>query len=73
MLRRDGRTQVVRAGVADIGTAGYTQLMAATPDGRRSLTFSVTRQINADLTPALPARMRALQEDFVCGLMRGRG
>lgn len=52
---------------------GYTQLMAATPDGRRSLTFSVTRQINADLTPALLARMRALQEDFVCGLLRGRG
>ncbi|WP_416982009.1 serine hydrolase domain-containing protein [Streptomyces sp. T028] len=52
---------------------GYTQLMAATPDGRRSLTFSVTGQINAAQTPAVLARMRALQEDFVCALLRGKG
>ncbi|WP_460071904.1 serine hydrolase domain-containing protein [Streptomyces sp. YKOK-I1] len=52
---------------------GYTQLMAATPDGRRSLTFSVTSQINETQTPAVLARMRALQEDFVCALLRGKG
>lgn len=50
---------------------GYTQLMAATPDGRRSLTFSVTSQINKTLDPARLERMRALQEDFVCALLRG--
>ncbi|SME93265.1 serine hydrolase domain-containing protein [Streptomyces sp. Amel2xC10] len=49
---------------------GYTQLMAATPDGRRSLTFSVTSQINKTLTPARLERLRALQEDFVCALLR---
>ncbi|MFC4507607.1 MULTISPECIES: serine hydrolase domain-containing protein [Streptomyces] len=50
---------------------GYTQLIAATPDGRRSLTFSVTSQINRTLEPARLKRLRALQEDFVCALLRG--
>lgn len=50
---------------------GYTQLMAATPDGRRSLTFSVTSQINKEQTPAVLGRMRALEEDFVCALLKG--
>ncbi|AWT47046.1 MULTISPECIES: serine hydrolase domain-containing protein [Streptomyces] len=52
-------------------TAGYTQLIAATPDGRRSLTFSVTTQINAG-RPQQLTLMRAVQEDFVCALLRGR-
>ncbi|MBC7273786.1 MAG: beta-lactamase family protein, partial [Streptomyces sp.] len=52
---------------------GYTQLMAATPDGRRSLTFSSTTQINETLKPELLREMRAVQEDFVCALLRGKG
>lgn len=51
---------------------GYTQLVAATPDGRRSLTFSVTTQINEALAPDRLARLRAIQEDFVCALLRER-
>jgi D-alanyl-D-alanine carboxypeptidase len=49
---------------------GYTQLIAATPDGRRSLTFTVTAQINQAQAPDRLARMRAIQEDFVCALLR---
>ncbi|MFF1542620.1 serine hydrolase domain-containing protein [Streptomyces sp. NPDC058291] len=48
---------------------GYTQLVAATPDGRRSLTFSITRQVNAADDPARVERLRAIQEDFVCALL----
>jgi D-alanyl-D-alanine carboxypeptidase len=50
---------------------GYTQLIAATPDGHRSLTFSVTAQINKGQAPAQLKRMRALQENLVCALLRG--
>ncbi|CAL9613331.1 serine hydrolase domain-containing protein [Streptomyces sp. enrichment culture] len=53
-------------------TAGYTQLIAATPDGRRSLTFSTTSQINQTQAPELLRRLRAVQEDFVCALLKGR-
>ncbi|MET7454876.1 serine hydrolase domain-containing protein [Streptomyces sp. NPDC005574] len=49
---------------------GYTQLVAATPDGRRSLTFSITRQTNASLDAARLERLRAVQENFVCALLR---
>ncbi|MEU3616275.1 serine hydrolase domain-containing protein [Streptomyces sp. NPDC006872] len=49
---------------------GYTQLVAATPDGRRSLTFSVTSQINGTNDPARLEQLRAVQEDFVCALLR---
>ncbi|MFJ6982888.1 MULTISPECIES: serine hydrolase domain-containing protein [unclassified Streptomyces] len=49
---------------------GYTQLIAATPDGSRSLTFSVTTQINKTLAPERLARLRAIQEDFVCALLK---
>jgi D-alanyl-D-alanine carboxypeptidase len=48
---------------------GYTQLIAATPDGRRSLTFSVTSQINQAQAPEQLKRMRAVEENFVCALM----
>ncbi|MGC0398142.1 D-alanyl-D-alanine carboxypeptidase [Streptomyces sp. SAI-126] len=51
-------------------TLGYTQLIAATPDGRRSLTFSVTSQITQSSAPEQLRRMRALQENFVCALLR---
>ncbi|AZQ38939.1 class A beta-lactamase-related serine hydrolase [Streptomyces cyaneochromogenes] len=50
-------------------TLGYTQLIAATPDGRRSLTFSVTTQINEAMKPDLLRKMRAVQENFVCALL----
>jgi D-alanyl-D-alanine carboxypeptidase len=53
-------------------TLGYTQLIAATPDGRRSLTFSVTSQITEDRSPELLARLRAVQEDFVCALLQDK-
>jgi D-alanyl-D-alanine carboxypeptidase len=52
-------------------TLGYTQLIAATPDGHRSLTFSVTTQINQKMAPTQLKRMRAIQENFVCALLRG--
>jgi D-alanyl-D-alanine carboxypeptidase len=53
-------------------TLGYTQLIAATPDGRRSLTFSVTAQITRSADAAQLRRMRALQENLVCALLHGR-
>ncbi|MGI5357742.1 serine hydrolase domain-containing protein [Streptomyces sp. CA-252508] len=48
---------------------GYTQLAVTTPDGTRSLTFTLTSQVSAQ-TPELLARMRKVQEDFVCELLR---
>ena len=51
-------------------TLGYTQLIAATPDGRRSLTFSATTQINQAQKPELLRKLRAVQENFVCALRR---
>ncbi|MFI6011036.1 serine hydrolase domain-containing protein [Streptomyces sp. NPDC051243] len=50
-------------------TLGYTQLIAATPDGRRSLTFSVTTQITEAMNPVLLRKLRAVQENFVCALL----
>ncbi|MFI6858619.1 serine hydrolase domain-containing protein [Streptomyces sp. NPDC050421] len=51
---------------------GYTQLVAATPDGKRSLTFSLTTQVNKTNKPALLKRLRAVEENFVCALLRNR-
>ncbi|MFD5698155.1 serine hydrolase domain-containing protein [Streptomyces lasiicapitis] len=51
---------------------GYTQLIAATPDGERSLTFSLTTQVNKKNKPRLLERLRAVQENFVCALLRKR-
>ncbi|GAA2779400.1 hypothetical protein GCM10010441_00030 [Kitasatospora paracochleata] len=48
---------------------GYTQLGVGTPDGSRSLSFSLTRQVGSNDDPAFLARMRAVQEDFVCALL----
>ncbi|MFF7640681.1 serine hydrolase [Streptomyces canus] len=53
-------------------TLGYTQLIAATPDGRRSLTFSVTAQITQSSDAKQLGKMRAIQEDFVCALLHGK-
>lgn len=54
-------------------TLGYTQLIAATPDGRRSLTFSVTSQVTQSTDAARLQKIRALEENFVCALLRGKG
>jgi D-alanyl-D-alanine carboxypeptidase len=43
---------------------GYTQLAVATPDGRRSLTFSITTQVNIN-KPEILAKLRSIQEDYV--------
>ncbi|MEU4493119.1 serine hydrolase domain-containing protein [Streptomyces sp. NPDC023998] len=51
---------------------GYTQLAAATPDGKRSLTFSLTTHVNKDNKPALLAEVRSVEEDFVCALLGSR-
>ncbi|WP_438290364.1 serine hydrolase domain-containing protein [Streptomyces sp. HUAS TT7] len=50
-------------------TAGYTQLGVGTPDSRRSLTLSITSQVNQKTAPALLAHLRAVEEDFVCALL----
>ncbi|MFF5446504.1 serine hydrolase domain-containing protein [Streptomyces sp. NPDC012888] len=51
---------------------GYTQLAATTPDGTRSLTFSVNTQTSKGNKPALLARLRTVQEDFACALLKDR-
>ncbi|MBP0938210.1 MULTISPECIES: serine hydrolase domain-containing protein [Streptomyces] len=51
-------------------TAGYTQLAATTPDGTRSLTFSINTQTSAGNKPALLARLRTVQEEFACALLK---
>ena len=50
-------------------TLGYTQLIAATPDGRRALTFSLTTQVNQAGNAALLRKVRAVEEDAVCALL----
>ncbi|MDJ0371571.1 serine hydrolase domain-containing protein [Streptomyces sp. H10-C2] len=49
---------------------GYTQLAATTPDGRRSLTFTLNTQVSKSNKPALLAKVRAIQENFACALLR---
>ncbi|MEV7563477.1 serine hydrolase domain-containing protein [Streptomyces sp. NPDC089795] len=49
---------------------GYTQLAATTPDGTRSLTFSINTQTSKSNKPALLARLRTVQENFVCALLK---
>lgn len=51
---------------------GYTQLIAATPDGTRSLTVSLTTQVNKTSKPELLKRLRTVQENLVCALLRKR-
>lgn len=50
---------------------GYTQLAAASPDGTRSMTFSINTQTSKGNKPALLARLRTVQEDFACALLKG--
>ncbi|MFH9723117.1 serine hydrolase domain-containing protein [Streptomyces sp. NPDC017254] len=49
---------------------GYTQLAVGTADGKRSLTFSINTQTSKSLKPDLLAKVRAVQENFVCALLR---
>lgn len=52
--------------------SGYTQFMAATLDGRRSVTVSVTEQLTQHLTgrpQAVFKRLRALETDAVCAAL----
>ena len=54
-------------------TLGYTQFMAATPDGERSVTVSVSEQISDKSTGAQLAafhRLRAIEGDAVCAVLR---
>lgn len=51
---------------------GYTQLIAATPNGKRSLTVSLTTQINKTNKPELLKRLRTVEENLVCALLRKR-
>lgn len=52
---------------------GYTQLIAATPDGRKSLTFSLTTQVNQTINPDLVERLRTIEENAVCTLLGRQG
>ena len=67
IFRYDTRCGVVLGHTGN--TLGYTQLIAATPDGRRLLTFSLTTQVNQAGNPELLAKVRAVEEDAVCSLL----
>lgn len=68
LFRYSTRCGVVHGHTGNI--FGYTHFAAATPDGKRSVTVSVTSQINEVTTPELLQRLRGVQEDFVCALLR---
>ena len=50
-------------------TSGYTQFAATSPDGKRSLTFSVNAQITEKTDVQVFTKMRAVEEDVVCDLL----
>ncbi|MFF7182939.1 serine hydrolase [Streptomyces sp. NPDC008121] len=50
---------------------GYTQLAAATPDGKRSITFTITARANENTRPSILKKLRQTQEEAVCALLRG--
>jgi D-alanyl-D-alanine carboxypeptidase len=49
---------------------GYTQLFAATPGGRRSLTVSASEQLSPTEAPHVFRRLRAAEVTAVCALLR---
>ncbi|MFI8895645.1 serine hydrolase domain-containing protein [Streptomyces paradoxus] len=69
IFRYDTRCGVVLGHTGNF--PGYTQLIAATPDGRKSLTFSLTTQVNRTLDPDLLERLRTIEENAVCTLLGG--
>ena len=71
IFRYDTRCGVVLGHTGNF--PGYTQLIAATPDGRRSVTFSLTTQVNRTLDPDLLERLRAVEENAVCALLGRKG
>ncbi|MDX2761762.1 serine hydrolase domain-containing protein [Streptomyces europaeiscabiei] len=72
IFRYDTRCGVVLGHTGNF--PGYTQLIAATPDGRKSLTFSLTTQVNRSLNPELLEKLRTIEENAVCTLLgRQRG
>lgn len=72
IFRYDTRCGVVLGHTGNF--PGYTQLIAATPDGRKSITFSLTTQVNKTVRPALLEKLRAIEEAAVRALLhRQRG
>ncbi|WP_328507627.1 serine hydrolase domain-containing protein [Streptomyces sp. NBC_00391] len=67
IFRYDTRCGVVLGHTGNF--PGYTQLIAATPDGRKSLTFSLTTQVNKTLDPDLVEKLRTIEENAVCALL----
>lgn len=67
IFRYDTRCGVVLGHTGNF--PGYTQLIAATPDGRKSLTFSLTTQVNRTLDPDLLEKLRTIEENAVCALL----
>jgi D-alanyl-D-alanine carboxypeptidase len=54
-------------------TAGYTQFMASSPNGRRSATVSINAQITQKLgDPAAFAALRRAEERAVCAALAGK-
>ena len=51
-------------------TPGYTQFIAATADGRRSVTVSINAQINPDTNPKRFRQLQRLYETAVCAALR---
>ncbi|MBV8886036.1 MAG: beta-lactamase family protein [Chroococcidiopsidaceae cyanobacterium CP_BM_RX_35] len=51
---------------------GYTQFAAATRNGRRSVSVSVSEQLNPNLKPDVFAKLRRVEEDAVCVVLRPR-
>jgi len=50
---------------------GYTQFAAATLDGRRSVTVSITRQVDSDVDTAVYAALRRVESLAVCAALPG--
>ena len=51
-------------------TAGYTQFIAASADGHRSVTVSINGQITPRTNPTRFAELRAVDELAVCAALR---
>ena len=54
-------------------TAGYTQFMAATKDGRRSVVVSANQQLSLDVNPERSAALRKVFRAAVCVALKRRG
>jgi D-alanyl-D-alanine carboxypeptidase len=50
---------------------GYTQFAAATADGRRSVTLSLTEQLSDSSAAPLVSQFRAIEGQLVCRAMEG--